>query len=167
MLWAFFTLVCILILEVNEPYSIYPWSKLVCKWQHFCWSIRLPLIFSVWYIHLWNDSWYCTTLADSIKPLQLQFWLQMTGYFIYQKIQIVWKLINKCDAIKHEFEIGQIQLSFFWLTVYITCKATFNNRSHWNWSIGFKDTGSGKVAKNKNKKTNNRKQRNYLYLAIS
>ena len=55
---------------------------------------------------------------------------------------------NIHDVIKqNESEVTQIQFSFFWLIVYIICKATFYNRSHWNLLIVFKDMGSWRVAK--------------------
>ena len=38
-------------------------------------------------------------------------------------------LISNCDVIKqNESEVGQIQFWFFWLIVYIICKATFYNQ---------------------------------------
>ena len=39
------------------------------------------------------------------------------------------------------------KFSFFWLIVYIICKATFYNRPHWYWSIGYKDMGRWRVGK--------------------
>ena len=44
----------------------------------------------------------------------------------------------KCDVIKQNgSEVCQIQFLFFWLIVYIICKATFYNRPHWNWGLPF------------------------------
>ena len=37
--------------------------------------------------------------------------------------------------MQNESEVGQIQFSLFWLTVYIIYKAAFYNRPHWNWPI--------------------------------
>ena len=55
---------------------------------------------------------------------------------------------NIHDAIKqNESEVAQIRFAFFWLIVYIMCKATFYNRSHWNLLIVSKDMGSWRVAK--------------------
>ena len=52
------------------------------------------------------------------------------------------------DAIKqNESEVVQIWFSFFWLIVYIICKAAFYNRSKRNWQAGCKDTDSWRVAK--------------------
>ena len=51
----------------------------------------------------------------------------------------------------------------------IICKATFYNRSHWNWSIGTKDTGIWRVAKKEkgkktNKQTNKHTNKQWHYL---
>ena len=54
-----------------------------------------------------------------------------------KKVTIFHLILNRlCDAInQNESEVGQIQFSFFCLTVYITCRATFynikNNNNNW------------------------------------
>ena len=57
-------------------------------------------------------------------------------------------LVFICDGIKqNEFEVSQIQLSFYLSIVYIICLTVFYNRPHWHWSIGSKNTGSWRVVK--------------------
>ena len=71
-----------------------------------------------------------------------------------------------CSVIKqNESEVSQIQFSFFWLCLYIICKASFYSKLHWNCLIGSKNTGSWRVAK-----TIGNKEINYfvwLHLEIS
>ena len=70
--------------------------------------------------------------------------------------------VEICDVIKqNESEVGQIQFSFFWLIVYIICKATLTTDPI---EIGLLFQKYGQLKGYKN----NRKQRHYLFcLAIS
>ena len=48
---------------------------------------------------------------------------------------------------QNQFEVGQIQFSFFLLTVCTIFRATFCRKPHWNWSIGSKDMSSWRMSK--------------------
>ena len=68
---------------------------------------------------------------------------------VQSQLRLIVAVTYICDAIinQNESEVGQIQFSFFWLIIYIICKATFFNRPHWNWSTGSEKISSRRVQK--------------------
>ena len=115
------------------------------------WSLQTMYLFSLLLKINISDIWLIP--LDHVTNVHINVYMcVIPGYHLW--ILPCWVSFPMHVKQNHKMSLKPVKFNFYlsdWIA-YIICKATFLNRPHWNWSIGYKDTGSWGLRKHKETK---------------